>query len=177
MYLTQQQLLPYRRTREALTDLLGCPVSEGTRATLVQEAANRLAPVEEVIAGTPRAGALLHNDGTGLSVEGKRWWLHSVSTARFTHCGVHPKRGAEATATLWILPGFTGTIDHDGWEPRPSRVFVAISRPYVSNAKPCLPPWKVFSPANPWFLGAFDDAVREGNSRHSDENQNAPLHE
>lgn len=117
VYLTQQQLLPYGRTREVLTDLLGCPVSEGTLATLVQEAADRLAPVEEAIAGALRAGALLHNDETGLSVEGKRWWLHSASTARLTHYGVHPKRGAEATDALGILPGFAGTSVHDGWAP------------------------------------------------------------
>ncbi len=117
VYLTQQQLLPYGRTREVLTDLLGCPVSEGTLTTLVQEAADRLAPVEEAIAGALRAGVLLHNDETGLSIEGTRWWLHSASTARLTHYGVHPKRGAEATDALGILPGFAGTSIHDGWAP------------------------------------------------------------
>jgi transposase len=117
VYLTQQQLLPYGRTREVLTDLLGCPLSEGTLATLVQEAADRLAAVEEAIAGALRAGSLLHNDETGLSVGGTRWWLHSASTARLTHYGVHPKRGAEATAALGILPGFAGTSVHDGWVP------------------------------------------------------------
>ncbi len=50
VYLTQQQLLPYGRTREVLTDLRGCPITEGTLATLVQEAAARLAPVEDAIA-------------------------------------------------------------------------------------------------------------------------------
>jgi transposase len=117
VYLTQQQLLPYGRTREVLTDLLGCPVAEGTLAALTQEAAERVEPVEEAIAAALRAGPLLHNDETGLSVQGKRWWLHSASTARLTHYGVHPQRGAAATDALGILPGFAGTSVHDGWAP------------------------------------------------------------
>jgi len=117
VYLSQQQLLPYGRTRAVLTDLLGCPVTEGTLATLVQEAAERLGPVEEEIAAALRAGALLHNDETGLSIQGHGWWLHSASAARLTHYGVHPKRGAAATDALGILPGFSGTSVHDGWVP------------------------------------------------------------
>jgi transposase len=117
VYLTQQQLLPDGRTREGLTDLLGCPLTEGTLAALVQAAAERLKPVEEAIALALRTGALLHNDETGLSGQGKGWWLHSARTAHLTHYGVHPKRGAEATDALGILPGFRGTSVHDGWAP------------------------------------------------------------
>jgi len=117
VYLTQQQLLPYGRTREVLADLLGCPVAEGTLAAVVQAAAERLKPAEDAIAAALRTGPLLHNDETGLSVQGQGWWLHSASTARLTHYGVHPKRGAAATDALGILPGFAGTSIHDGWAP------------------------------------------------------------
>ena len=117
VYLTHQQLLPYGRTRAVLRDLLGCAVSEGTLAALAQDAAERLAMVEGLIADALRAGDLLHNDETGLSVRGKRWWLHTASTARLTHYGVHPKRGAAATDALGILPRFGGTSVHDGWAP------------------------------------------------------------
>jgi transposase len=117
VYLRHQQLLPYGRTRAVLRDLVGCAVSEGTLATLTQEATERLAPVEELIAAALRAGPLLHNDETGLSVQGQRWWLHTASTARLTHYGVHPKRGTAATDAIGILPGFAGTSVHDGWTP------------------------------------------------------------
>ena len=117
VYLTHQQLLPYGRTRAVLRDLLGCPISEGTLAALVQEAAERLAPVEERIAAALRAGLLLHNDETSLVVQGQRWWLHTASTARLTHYAVHPKRGTVATDAIGILPGFAGTSVHDGWAP------------------------------------------------------------
>ncbi len=117
VYLTQQQLLPYGRAREVITGLLGCPLTEGTLAALVQAGAERLKPVENAIALALRTGSLLHNDETGLSVQGEGWWLHSASTARLTHYGVHPKRGAAATDAIGILPGFRGTSVHDGWAP------------------------------------------------------------
>ena len=117
VYLTHQQLLPYGRTRAVLRDLLGCTVSQGMVATVAQEAAEQVAPVEGLIADALRAGSLLHNDETGLSVRGKRWWLHTASTARLTHYGVHPKRGTVATDAIGILPRFRGTSVHDGWAP------------------------------------------------------------
>ena len=115
--LTHQHLLPYNRARAVLRDLLGCPLSEGTLAALAQDAADRLENVAGAISAALRAGALLHNDETGLSVAGRRWWLHTASTARLTHYGIHPKRGAEATDAFGILPGFRGTSVHDGWAP------------------------------------------------------------
>jgi len=117
VYLTHQQLLPYGRTRAVLRDLLGCAVSAGTLAALAQEASARLAPVEEQIAAALRAGPLLHNDETSLSVQGHRWWLHTASTARLTHYAIHPQRGTAATDAIGILPGFGGTSVHDGWAP------------------------------------------------------------
>lgn len=118
--LTQQHLWPSKRARAVLGDLLGCAMTAGTLATLVQDAAERLAAVEALIADALRAGALQHNDETGLAVRGKRWGLHTASTAstaRLTHDGVHPKRGIEATDAIGILPGFRGTSGHDGWAP------------------------------------------------------------
>lgn len=89
--LTHQHLLPYNRARAVLRDLLGCPLSEGTLATVAQDAADRLEAIEGAIGDALRAGALLHSDETGLSVQGKRWRLHTASTARLTHDGVHPQ--------------------------------------------------------------------------------------
>lgn len=115
--LTHQHLLPYGRARAVLGDVLGCAMTEGTLALLVHDAAGRLADVEALIADALQAGSLLHNDETGLSVRGTRWWLHTASTARLTHYGVHPKRGVEATDAIGILPGCRGTSVHDGWTP------------------------------------------------------------
>lgn len=44
-------------------------------------------------------------------------WAHVASTNRLTHYAVHPKRGAEATEAIGILPAYTGVSLHDGWKP------------------------------------------------------------
>jgi len=115
--LTQQHLLPYNRAQAVLGDLLGMALSTGTVAAWVQEAAAGLADVEAEIAEALRTGTLLHNDETGLCVQGTGWWLHTASTEQLTHYGVHPKRGREAMEALGILPAFRGTSMHDGWVP------------------------------------------------------------
>ena len=44
-------------------------------------------------------------------------WAHVASTPRLTHYALHPKRGAEATTDIGILPAYTGVSVHDGWKP------------------------------------------------------------
>ena len=117
VYLTQQQLQPYERTSEILEDVLGCPMSVGTIATLVGRCATNLAGVEEQTKQALRLARVIHQDETGCYVQGKRWWLHTCSTKTLTHYAVHPKRGKAALDDIDILPQFHGTSIHDGWHP------------------------------------------------------------
>src|SRR5262249_327881 len=50
-------------------------------------------------------------------VNGQWQWVHVSSTARLTHFGLHPQRGATATEAIGLLPRFRGTAIHDGWTP------------------------------------------------------------
>src|SRR5579859_158588 len=115
VYLVQQQLLPWARACEILGDLLGAPLSEGTLASLIERCAATLQPVEEQIRQALTAVEVLHQDETGLYVNGQRQWLHVSSTDQLTHYAVHPKRGRVALEAIGILPRFSGTSVHDGW--------------------------------------------------------------
>src|SRR5581483_5653220 len=115
VYLTQQQLLPVERTCEVLSDLLGVHMSEGTVGELIKRAASQLAPVEQQIKEALSEAAVIHQDETGMSVAGKRYWMHVTSTASLTQYQVHQSRGHEALDAIGILPVFQGISIHDGW--------------------------------------------------------------
>src|SRR6266487_5797644 len=96
VYLTQQQLLPLERTCEVLHDLLGVQMSEATVGELIKRTPAALAPIEQQIKEALIETAVLHQDETGLSVTGKRYWEHVSSTATLTHYHVDSRRGQDA---------------------------------------------------------------------------------
>jgi transposase len=117
VYLRHYQLLPYHRTRELVRDLFSTDLSEGTLKNIIETCSESLQePVDEIrreLAQSP----VVHFDETGTSVDGKRHWLHSASTAQLTYYEIHPKRGAQAMDQIGILPRFTGRAVHDFWKP------------------------------------------------------------
>jgi transposase len=117
VYLVEQQLVPYARVRALLGDLYGARVPLGTLVRWVRQAAKTLAPVEGQITAALRRAAVLHSDETGVRCAGALAWAHVTSTSRLTHYAVHPRRGAEATQAIGILPAFTGVSVHDAWAP------------------------------------------------------------
>lgn len=114
VYLSHYHLLPSRRTCEILEDLLGQPIAEGTLQSALSVCADALAEIEAAIKQGVAQAAVGHFDETGMSVAGKRQWLHVASTAQLTHYAPHGKRGTEATTEIGILPVFGGTAVHDG---------------------------------------------------------------
>lgn len=115
VYLQVSQLLPQARTAEMCADLLGVPLSQATLAAMQTRAAQELEPIEAQIKDALIHTPVLHQDETGLYVEGKRWWMHASSTPTLTHYAVHPSRGKEALDAIGIAPQFQGTSVHDAW--------------------------------------------------------------
>jgi transposase len=70
VYLSQYQLLPMERIGEVFEDLLKCPLSEGTLANWIQEAARTLAPTMHVLKRLLLLQKLDHVDETGGRVKG-----------------------------------------------------------------------------------------------------------
>lgn len=115
VYLMDAQLLPSDRAREVFSEVFGCEVSEGTLYNARQQCFEQLAPIEQQIKAGIAAAAVMHNDETGLRVNGKLWWLHVASTAELTYYFVNAKRGREAIEQMDVLPNFDGVSMHDGW--------------------------------------------------------------
>ncbi len=115
VYLMTSQLLPYRRTRQIIEDLLGQSVSEGTLQSSLRECFDRLEDRDDAIREAILKARLAHFDDTGFYVSGKREWLHVASTSTLSYYHHHPKRGRAAIDEIGILGGFQGTACHDSF--------------------------------------------------------------
>ncbi len=116
VYLSQYQLLPYKRIEEMFSDQFGLLLSAGSIVNFNQEAAERLHGFEDRAKLELIKSPVLHADETGVRIEKKTMWLHGASNDRWTLLFPHKLRGSEAMEDIGIMPGYQGTIVHDHWK-------------------------------------------------------------
>ncbi len=116
-YLVGAQHLPYERAAAVLGDLLAAPVSPGSVAAWVSEAAAGLTGFTAAVRDELAAAEVACFDETGLRVDGALAWVHSASTPDLTLFTCHSRRGAAAMDAAGVLPAFAGVAVHDGWRP------------------------------------------------------------
>lgn len=117
VYLYVGQFLSKKRTAQALAELFGTPVSEGTVAAVTERAAQGLGGFLELVRARIAGADVAHFDETGLRVDKKLRWVHSASTDKYSLITVHDKRGTAAMDDAGVLPSFTGVAVHDAWAP------------------------------------------------------------
>jgi transposase len=117
VYLSQHQLLPYKRIQQYFEDQLQIPLSEGSIYNFNVAAFEQLAGFDEHCKKQLAKAALAHADETGINISGKRHWLHCASNEAWTHYYPHAKRGTLAMDEIGILPQFQGILCHDHWKP------------------------------------------------------------
>ena len=117
VYLYVGQFLSKARTAQAMAELFGLPVSEGTVATLTARAGADLDGFLDTVRGQIACAPVVNFDETGLRVDGALHWLHSASTGKFSLLHVHRKRGRDAMLDAGVLTQFAGIAVHDAWAP------------------------------------------------------------
>lgn len=117
VYLSQFQLIPIARVQAQFSDQYAISLSTGSISNFNQEAYERLEFFEKVAKDELCKAAQAHADETGINVDGKRIWLHSMSTSLWTFFAPHSKRGCEAMNAIGIIPSFSGVLCHDHWKP------------------------------------------------------------
>lgn len=117
VYFTQYQLLPYQRTSEIFKDLFGHGLSSSFLVNTNQRCATMLLPFIRDLKTKLLSEPVLHADETGFYFEGRRNWLHSISTEKHSWYAPHLKRGREAMEQMEILPAYEGVLVHDFWKP------------------------------------------------------------
>jgi transposase len=115
LYLQTFQLLPFGRAAGLIGDLFGQMPSQGTLARALEQAHERLEPVEQQIHAGLRRSPSVHFDETGLRIASTRQWVHSAGTATLTLYRAHAKRGREAIDAMGVLPGYEGVCIHDAY--------------------------------------------------------------
>lgn len=115
VYLQCVHLLPYARTCQILSDLLGTSFSQASLQAALRASSTRVEAALEHIKQGLINSQVMHNDETGLRIAGQRRWLHVAATAHLTYYQSHEKRGKAATDAIGILPHFQGISVHDSW--------------------------------------------------------------
>ena len=115
VYLSDYQMIPLRRIRSMCADLFGYSISEATIVAARERCADNLERFMQVTGEQLGATAVLHADETGMRVEGKTVWLHSLSSATRTLYRIDPKRGYDAIERMGILKDYSGYLVHDFW--------------------------------------------------------------
>ena len=115
VYLHCLHLLPYARTCQILSDVLGTTFSQASLQAALQcgsqHVEEALGCIKQGLMGSP----VMHNDETGFRIAGKGRWLHVAATTHLTYYQYHEKRGKAATDAMGILPSLQGMSVHDSW--------------------------------------------------------------
>jgi hypothetical protein len=117
IYLYMGQFLSKKRTAQAISELLGIPVSHGTVGAVTARGATDLHEFLTRATAHISAAPVVNFDETGLRCHGRLAWLHSASTAKFSLLFAHNRRGTVAMDAMGVLPHFTGIAVHDAWAP------------------------------------------------------------
>ncbi len=113
VYLNQYQFIPFGRTQEMFKDLLGIEISDGCLQASNDRCYDNLEETEAQIKECIKTEPVMHNDETGMRCEGKLQWVHTSSTAKYTHYSLQEKRGQIAIEAIGILADYQGTSVHD----------------------------------------------------------------
>jgi transposase len=117
LYLYVGQFLSKKRTAQALAELFGIPVSEGTVATMTRRAADGLDGFLGVVRDRITQAEVAGFDETGLRVAGKLHWVHCARTDKYTLISCHTNRGRVGIDAAGVLGRFGGVAVHDAWAP------------------------------------------------------------
>jgi transposase len=117
VYMSQYQLVPYKRIEEDFQDQVKIPISAGTVFNFNYDAYHKLEAFESMVKSRLIESGLCHADETGININGKRVWLHCVSNDLWSYYHPHEKRGLEAMEEMGVLPHFKGILCHDHWKP------------------------------------------------------------
>ena len=113
VYLSNYELIPYKRLSELFEDIFHISISVGMLSNNNDTAGELLKEPEAKIKEKIINSEIVHFDETGCNIGGERYWMLVASTGKYTCYFPHARRGTEAMDEMGILPNFIGTAVHD----------------------------------------------------------------
>lgn len=108
--------LSYSKISQLFDDLYGYPINGNTLFRANKDAYEALAASEQAIKDQLCQAEVAHGDESGLRIEGKLQWVHSLSSEKLTYLFIHPKRGRRALESEHsLLPKLSNWLVHDCW--------------------------------------------------------------
>jgi transposase len=113
--MTQTQMVSTERTANFLKEHeIG--ISEGSICNWIKEAYELLYPFILLIRELILKSAVINVDETGIRVNGKNWWIHTLSGEKYALLYAHRSRGRKALEQINIIPKYGGVLVHDGFK-------------------------------------------------------------
>jgi len=108
--------LSYKNISDLFKTLFGYAVNSATIESALNRADTACEDLQAQIKTKALEEALLHLDETGIQIEKKRHWLHTISNEQWTFLYPHISRGKQALVeTAPELFAFLGIVVHDCW--------------------------------------------------------------
>lgn len=102
-----------RRTKKLVHHITGHSISEATVLSIEDGVSEGLSGTGEKIRKDLKKSEVLHADETGVRVNGKTYWVHTVCNEESTAYHLHEKRGYDAMAEHGLLTEYEGVVVHD----------------------------------------------------------------
>ena len=115
VHLPAARMVPLKRAAQTLKALTGRAVAEATLLAWTLRLHEALAGWEAAAIERLLAMPALHADETGMRVDRKNHWLHTVGAGSLTVKSVRRGRGREAIDDIGIIPRYGGVLVHDRW--------------------------------------------------------------
>lgn len=92
-------------------------LSNGTVVNITKEISKKSEKTVEDIKNKLISASVNHSDETGVRINGKQYWLHTLCNENHVFYQIHKKRGKDALDEMEVLKFFTGILIHDHFKP------------------------------------------------------------
>jgi transposase len=111
-----QYKMPLKKIKQFFSDSYGVPINESTIQTSNILLYQQLSETENIIKARIKCSSVANADETGIRIDKKLHWIHTISTTLFTYLFAHAKRGTEAIhSEKGFLYDFSNWLVHDCW--------------------------------------------------------------